>query len=118
MIIGQVNWYERVQNKNKLELDLEKHPDGVLLYLKVQPNAKRNAIMGLHAGQLKVSVTVVPEKGKANQAVIKLVAKVLKIAKSDLEIVKGQTSSQKKILVRETTLSALREKIEGILLEG
>ncbi|MCB1559420.1 MAG: DUF167 domain-containing protein [Alphaproteobacteria bacterium] len=44
---------------------------------------------------LKVSVTAVPEKGKANQSLIKLLSKHWKIPKSEIEIIKGETERHK-----------------------
>lgn len=49
---------------------------------------------------LKVAVTVVPEKGNANAAVIQLLAKSWKLRKADLEVVRGATGRTKTILIR------------------
>lgn len=49
---------------------------------------------------LKLSVTAVPEKGKANQAVIELLARELGVPKRDLSIVRGETDSRKLIEIR------------------
>ena len=78
--------------------------DGVRLALRVTPKASRNAIAGLadtaDGGQvLKVSVTTVPENGKANEAVIKLLAKACKLPKSSLNVVAGATDRNKIIHV-------------------
>lgn len=62
--------------------------------VRVTPKASRNAIR-VEEGQIRVYVTVVPEGGKANAAVIKLLAKALGVAKSRLELVRGQTSRDK-----------------------
>ena len=75
-------------------------PDGALLAVRITPKAKKNAIGPEHDCALKVSVTVVPEKGKANAALIKLLAKQLRIAKSDIEIVSGHTDRNKTLLLR------------------
>ena len=50
---------------------------------------------------LKVSVTQAPEKGKANKAVIELLAKKLGLKKSQIELIAGETSHQKRFLLRE-----------------
>ncbi len=70
-----------------------------LLQLKVLPNASRNKITTLPNGTLKVSVTAHPEKGKANEAVIKIIAQKLGIKQRDIEIVQGAHSSQKTIKI-------------------
>ncbi len=69
----------------------------VRLNLKVAPKAGRNAIAGWMGETLKVAVTAAPEKGKANEAVIELLAKRLRLPKSALSVVRGQTSTQKVI---------------------
>lgn len=74
--------------------------DGVRLTLRVTPKASRNAIAGLadtaSGGKaLKVTVTAVPENGKANEAVVKLLAKAWKLPKSSLSVVAGATDRNK-----------------------
>jgi uncharacterized protein YggU (UPF0235/DUF167 family) len=49
-------------------IELGEHPAGVILPVRAQPGASRAGIRGEHAGALKVSVTQVAEKGKANQS--------------------------------------------------
>ena len=71
-----------------------------LLKVKLTPNAKQNAIMGWETDEhrdaiLKVSVTAIPEKGKANAALIKLLSKTYKIPKSSIKITKGDTNRLK-----------------------
>ena len=74
------------------------------LRLKVTPKASSSKIGGLVADSegnmhLKVYVTTVPEKGKANKAVIELLAKELKVPKSSISIVAGETDSYKTVRV-------------------
>ncbi len=77
-------------------------PDGsgLLLRVRLSPNAKRDAILGVAADQdgvawMTASVTAVPEDGRANKALIKLLAKTWKTPKSGIAIVRGQTSRTK-----------------------
>lgn len=65
------------------------------LQLKVAPKAARNAVGGWMGEVLKVSVTAVPERGKANEAVVELLAQALALPKSAVRVVRGQTSPQK-----------------------
>lgn len=72
--------------------------------VKLTPGAKTNAVAGWEtdaAGErfLRVSVTAAPEKGKANAALIKLLAKHLGVSKSAIDIVRGETSRVKVIEV-------------------
>ena len=73
---------------------------GVVVSVKVQPNASRDRIVGEHADQLKIAVTVAPEKGKANKSVIKVLSRLLGVKSSDIEILSGETSRDKKVLIR------------------
>ncbi len=77
-----------------------------ILFVKVKPNASSNEIAGVLEdadGQtwLKLKVTTVPEKGKANKDVIALLARKLKLPKSVFQIIAGETDRSKKVLVEE-----------------
>jgi uncharacterized protein len=70
------------------------------LAVRVTPKASRNEVTGLYtaadgAVSLSVKVTAAPDKGKANAAVISLLAKKSGIAKSRLTLVKGETDRNK-----------------------
>lgn len=67
---------------------------GAEIAVRVTPRASRNAVL-VDGEMLRVTVTVVPEDGKANAAVIKLLAKALGIAKSRLVLIQGATSRDK-----------------------
>lgn len=67
---------------------------GAEIALRVTPKASRNQIVAGEEG-LRAYVTVVPEDGKANEAVVKLLAKALGVAKSRLTLIRGQTSRDK-----------------------
>ena len=65
------------------------------IYIKVIPKSSQSKIEKMEDGSYKVWVTVVPERGKANQAVVKLLSKYFKVAKSQIEIVGGKTAREK-----------------------
>ena len=80
-------------------------PAGVRVRLKVTPKAKRNQFGGLldepDGGKaLKVAVTTAPEGGKANEAVIALMAKEWGVAKSAISVVSGATDRRKLVEIR------------------
>lgn len=66
--------------------------------LRVTPNAKGDAL-SIEDGVVKVRVTVVPEDGKANKAVIALLAKALGVSKSSLTIIRGETARAKVVQI-------------------
>jgi len=72
---------------------------GEVLSLRVTPKAARETVRVQQGGGIRVTVTVVPEKGKANAAVIGLMSRALKVPKSRLEIVKGAQGRDKKLKI-------------------
>lgn len=70
---------------------------GMKLFVKIKPRAKQEKIKQLDEAHFEVSVTEAPEKGRANDAVIKALAEHLKISQSRIFIISGHTSKQKVI---------------------
>jgi uncharacterized protein len=70
-------------------------PEAVLLHVRVQPKARANAVKGWHGEALRVSVTAAPEDGKANRAVIALLAETFDVAPSSINLVRGAASRDK-----------------------
>ncbi|MCC6572919.1 MAG: DUF167 domain-containing protein [Planctomycetes bacterium] len=71
-----------------------------VLRLRVAPKARRDAITGVHGGALKVAVTEPPDKGKANEAVLRLIAKTLHLPPACIEVLAGHTSRDKQVSIR------------------
>ncbi len=85
-----------------------------ILLIKVTPQASKNEIIYLEGETLKVRLSVVPEKGKANKALIQLLSKKLKISQSQITIVQGQTSRNKKVSIAMEPLE-LKERLNTLL---
>ena len=68
--------------------------------VKVIPKSGRNSIEEINPDNYVVRISVVPEKGKANDMVVKLLAKHLKVAPSFLELVSGTKGRAKVFLIR------------------
>ena len=96
-------------------LSLEQVEAGTILPVKAQAGARRNAVTGTHDGALKVAVSQAPEKGKANGAITKVLADLLGLSKSQLELLSGQTSTHKRFLVRGIEANELLTRITAIL---
>jgi hypothetical protein len=64
---------------------------------------------------LKVSVTQAPEKGKANKALVALLAKQLSLRKSQIELLSGETTAQKRFLIRGIAPAELLQRIAQLL---
>jgi len=78
--------------------------DGVELYVYCAPGAAKEKIGdvvddGQGQMELKIYVTAPPEDGKANKAIVKLLSKQWDIAKSKIQILRGESSRHKKILL-------------------
>ena len=78
---------------------LELHLSGVVLRVKAQPKARRNGIVGVHAGNLKVQVSAAPEHGKTTEAVLELIAESFKLKRSQVTLQSGATTPLKRILI-------------------
>lgn len=93
---------------------LQETREGALIEVRVQPRAGRSELAGISEDRLKIRLTAAPVEGEANRECIRLLAKILGVPKSDLEIVKGRKSRLKTILVRnlppEDLLHILRER--------
>lgn len=83
------------------QTDLSSWASAEEITVRVTPKASHNRIT-VEADQVRVYVTTVPEGGKANAAVQKLLAKALGVAKSQLRLVRGQTSRDKTFKIVRT----------------
>src|SRR5437868_7248865 len=90
---------------------IEPHEQGSILPVRAQPGARRNGVDGETDGQLKVAVTQVAEKGKANQAIVAVLARELSLRKSQVELLSGATASRKRFLIRGLTPGEVNERI-------
>ena len=70
-----------------------------ILNIRVQPGSSKNMITGYADGVLHIKITTRPEKGKANESLIKYLSNLLGIPKSRIEIQKGTTSRNKILLI-------------------
>ncbi|MDO1584005.1 DUF167 domain-containing protein [Rhizobium oryzicola] len=93
--------------------------DHVRLTVRLTPNASRDGVDGAEQSAdgdifLKARVTAVPEDGKANKALIQLLAKALRVPKSSISFVSGETA-RKKILRIEGEPEDLISKLEALI---
>ena len=87
----------------------------LILSVYVQPGASRAGIVGLHGDALKVRVTAQPERGRANQAVARLLARRLDVGPGRIAVQRGAASRHKLLRVTSVSRSGrLRELLERI----
>lgn len=92
--------------------------DHILLAVRLTPNGGRDALDGVEVSadglaHLKARVTAVPEKGKANKALIALLSKALKVPKSSISVSSGDTARQK-ILRIEGDPEDLKSRLDAL----
>ncbi|MBI1740086.1 MAG: DUF167 domain-containing protein [Candidatus Koribacter versatilis] len=87
-------------------------PTGATFAVKVHPRARKNAITGEVGDALKVALTAPPVGGKANEACIEFLAKLLKVPRSSVTIAAGQTSRNKVIRVSGMSAEEVRRRLK------
>lgn len=94
-------------------VEIRDTPEGVVFAVRIHPRAKRDAITGEIGGALKLSLTAPPLEGRANQACIEFLAKLLKVPRSSITIAAGQTSRNKVIRVEGISGADVRKRLAG-----
>lgn len=74
--------------------------EALTLEIRVQPRASRDEIVGPHGEQLKVRITAPPVDGKANQHLIRFLAKAFGVAPSAVTLVGGETGRDKRLRIQ------------------
>lgn len=92
-------------------IELKATSEGVLVPVIAQPGAKRNAIVKFYDGAVKIAVNQPPDKGRANEAILSVLAKALNLPARSLELVAGATSRRKMVLVRKATAEATKQAL-------
>ena len=90
---------------------IKTEPDGASLLVRVSPRAARNQLGEVEDGALKVRLNAPPVEGAANQALVKLLAKSLGVAKGKVEVLSGEHSRLKRVLVRGLDPDELRRRL-------
>lgn len=90
------------------------HAEGWILPVRAQPGARRNGVVGEHNGALKVAVTAPPEDGRANQALLDVLRAHLHLKRSEIELLSGATSRDKKFVVRGKSREELVERLTAL----
>ena len=81
------------------------------LEIKVVPKSSRNRVVGWIGNRLKIAVTAAPERGRANEAVISVLAAALELAPARLRIVRGETAPLKTVEIDASDELAVRSRL-------
>lgn len=86
---------------------LKQIEQGVQILIWAQPGAKKSEVVGVHDGALKVKLHAPAVEGAANDELIRFLAKSLNVSASSIEIIRGEKSRRKTVLVRGADLQSL-----------
>jgi len=79
--------------------------EGLLIKVRVQPRAGRDALAGRLGDALKVRLAAAPVEGEANRALVALLARAFAVPKAAVRIVAGETAREKLVRVEGATLA-------------
>ena len=91
------------------DIVIHEQAGAVRFSVRVQPRSDRNAVMGVHAGALKVKLTAPPVDGAANAALIVLLAERLNVSRACIRLVGGATARVKLVEVQGVNAARVRE---------
>jgi uncharacterized protein (TIGR00251 family) len=84
--------------------------NGSLIFtVRVVPRASKTELVGEHDGTLKIRLAAPPVDDAANEELIKFLAKIFAVTKSEVEIISGQTAKVKQIRIQNTTKPKIAE---------
>ena len=90
------------------DFDAHRRGDTVRFSVRLQPRASKNEIVGLQGTSLKVRVTAPPVEGMANDALVELLSKALKISRRNVCIVSGNSSRTKVVEISGVELESVQ----------
>jgi uncharacterized protein (TIGR00251 family) len=91
------------------------HAEGCVLPVRAQPGARKAGVLGEQGGALKVAVTAPPEDGRANKALTEALRELLGLKRSQVELLSGQTSRDKKFLIRGLSRDELASRLAELV---
>ena len=96
-------------------ISIADHAEGLVLPVRAQPGARRNSVQGEQGGLLKVAVTAPPEDGRANKALTEALREALDLKRSQVALLSGATSRDKRFLIRGLKPQELRARLAELV---
>jgi uncharacterized protein (TIGR00251 family) len=96
-------------------IEVDEHAEGCVLPVRAQPGARKAGILGEQAGLLKIAVTTPPAEGKANKSLVEALRGALDLKRSQVELLSGATSRNKRFLIRGLTRPELLARLDALL---
>lgn len=89
-------------------------PAVVRLAVQVVPNARKSEVAGEVEGVIRIRLQAQPIEGRANEELVRMLAKLLGVSKSSVEVVQGQTGRRKLVEIRSNMdLDSVRKTLLG-----
>ncbi len=79
--------------------------------VRLQPGASRDEVVGWEGDELRIRVTAPPIEGKANRALVELLAKRLRVPKGSIAIVSGQAARTKVVAIEGVDDDEVRQRL-------
>jgi uncharacterized protein (TIGR00251 family) len=86
-------------------MTVEANAAGVIIRVRALPGARRNGVTGVRERELCVAVTAPPDRGQANDAIVKVLAEAVGLPRSRVKILSGETNRHKRLLVEGATFA-------------
>ncbi len=93
---------------------LKAHPEGVCLQVKAVPRSSRNQIGETLGDRLKIRITAPPVDSAANEELLKFLAKQLSLSKSCVQLLRGQASRNKTLLIRGLSVEQVAGRLSAV----
>jgi uncharacterized protein (TIGR00251 family) len=87
-------------------------PQGAVFQVRVQPRAKRTAIIAVIDGRLKIALAAPPVDGRANEELQRFLAEVFKVSRTSVGLLAGEHSRDKRIAIAHRTSTQISSAIE------
>jgi uncharacterized protein len=89
--------------------------DGCTISVRVHPAAKKNAVMGLHAGAVKIALTSPPVDGRANEALIAFIAEKTGVPRARVSLVSGATNRSKVLRITGKSAAEVQAALSPVV---
>ncbi len=91
--------------------------DGVVILVRAKPHARRDGLAGVHGDRLRIAVAAPPDRGRANDALIAVLAEALGVPRSAVTLRSGLTNRDKAFFVAALGEAEARARLETALRE-
>jgi len=89
-------------------------PAGTRIHVRVQPRASRTEIVGLYGDAIRIRLAALPVDGAANDALVRFIAETLNVSRSTIELIAGQTSRSKTVLIRDLSPQTVATRLADL----